>query len=520
MKRYSVLTILLALMVGFASCQKADVGTSDAQGGSEIIRETFNATFVEEDTKTSTDDGGITVKWAANDRIYYFSSNFQDEIGAMRIFTITADGASATLQLERNPKDSYYNLFYSGGYIPSVLLNVETYFAFDGVRQLQDGTFSNANISVAKAYPGIPAITFKPATAIVKFSTSKTDATIFFISGGADEYIAGNTRINPGAETPKAFLIDGSGKKTIKVMPNSSDAGTYYVNVLPKKYENGLVISFANFFNVVLGTVKATKSIDLDGGGKMINLGNIDSHFKYTGELEGVFSISATKKVHFSRGNLYYDTKKGTWQFEEKQYQYRTAIADNKVGSFYWSKKDSVSFAASYSDPSASASDVLFTNDPSDATKANSAFTVYGSKGVWRTLTGSSGGEWDYLLCKRKVNGATGEGHAFQRATVCGVYGLIIYPDNYTSQTGESNYSSSQWTAMEAAGCVFLPAAGNRLTSSTAHENTTGTYLSSIAATAAGSYYLNFSAGYFGQNEINVLRGLCGMSIRLVKDAE
>ena len=36
--------------------------------------------------------------------------------------------------------------------------------------------------------------------------------------------------------------------------------------------------------------------------------------------------------------------------------------------------------------------------------------------------------------------------------------GIVIYPDNYTG----SVYSGSDWTTFEAAGCVFLPAAGYR----------------------------------------------------------
>lgn len=39
---------------------------------------------------------------------------------------------------------------------------------------------------------------------------------------------------------------------------------------------------------------------------------------------------------------------------------------------------------------------------------------------------------------------------------------MILYPDDYTSQTGATSYTSAEWTKMEQDDCVFLPAASSR----------------------------------------------------------
>lgn len=63
----------------------------------------------------------------------------------------------------------------------------------------------------------------------------------------------------------------------------------------------------------------------------------------------------------------------------------------------------------------------------------------------------------------------------YARATVCGKKGVILFPDAYTHPNGvtpipnanggsydSKNYNATAWAKMEAAGAVFLPAAGIR----------------------------------------------------------
>lgn len=88
---------------------------------------------------------------------------------------------------------------------------------------------------------------------------------------------------------------------------------------------------------------------------------------------------------------------------------------------------------------------------------------------TWRVITHD---EWNYIINSR-------DAELRARASVNGVYGLVILPDNWTWGTGESgdlipdswnytsngwtnnSYTGDVWTAMENAGAVFLPMTGS-----------------------------------------------------------
>lgn len=114
--------------------------------------------------------------------------------------------------------------------------------------------------------------------------------------------------------------------------------------------------------------------------------------------------------------------------------------------------------------------------------------------------------EWTYLLVTRDE----GRAAADQRngiGTVAGVHGLIIIPDNWTqpagvpaftagaaaSGWGTNNYVATQWAAMEAAGAVFLPAAGYSTDGTTVMDDgEDGSYWSSTANGNDNAYAIQF----------------------------
>ena len=193
-----------------------------------------------------------------------------------------------------------------------------------------------------------------------------------------------------------------------------------------------------------------------------------------TGELPGIFSVSATKKVQFSQGNLQAVFASAgnscAWQFADNQYDYvgyaaaNNAINGNgsvsaagKVDLFGWS----------------TASTYYGINNSSDAVDYSGDFVDWGNLAIsnggntensgWRTLTRD---EWAYLFSN----------HTFGFATVAGVKGVIIAPDNYAGPAIDSNHRNGQdsfanntidvstWQSTYVpAGVVFLPAAGFRL---------------------------------------------------------
>ena len=105
--------------------------------------------------------------------------------------------------------------------------------------------------------------------------------------------------------------------------------------------------------------------------------------------------------------------------------------------------------------------------------------------GTWRTLTGSyyldehpENGEWYYLMHRRSASTVNGTANArYCKASINGVNGLILFPDEYTHPAGVAQpnsinesevlcsvntYTVADWNAMEAAYATFLPCGGTR----------------------------------------------------------
>ena len=226
-----------------------------------------------------------------------------------------------------------------------------------------------------------------------------------------------------------------------------------------------------------------------------------DSPIIPDGALPGLFSVSATKHVYFSQGNLQYQASTKTWRFAEHQYDY--------VGS------NNRSISSTYS----GWIDLFGWGTGSNPTLSSPSFEDYGTfvdwgcnaisnggntTNLWRTLTIA---EWNYLLNTRTdASSKRGTGN------INGVGGLIILPDSWTlpsecsftsgfcSPSGDNypdwthnSYTLAQWAQMEAAGAVFLPAAGNRFGTYVANVGYSGYYWSSTSSR-------NFDGDAYGMN--------------------
>ena len=112
----------------------------------------------------------------------------------------------------------------------------------------------------------------------------------------------------------------------------------------------------------------------------------------------------------------------------------------------------------------------------------------------WRTLTLP---EWNYILNIRN----TPSGIRFAKAQVNEVNGVILLPDDWTTDTYNLNntnsigayYSSnvinaSQWATIENVGGVFLPAAGGRFGTTVADVGSTGFYWLSSSNSSCCAY--------------------------------
>ena len=251
----------------------------------------------------------------------------------------------------------------------------------------------------------------------------------------------------------------------------------------------------------------------------------------------GTFSVSADKQVIFSKGNLQYTQSTNTWSFAENQWDYigtdnviggsessypshveklGDALAD-KVDLFGWST-NATNFGVSTSTDWENGYSGSFIDWGTNQIGADAPNT-------WRTLTKD---EWDYLLNTR-TNASVLKGVA----QVNGVNGLVFLPDNWTcpagvtfksgfhSERGVDYYSAyqtftaKQWSKLEAAGAVFLPASGRRGGSDVGSVGRGGFYWSATEIDSRNADYL-----YFSSDEANIYSSVRyeGYSVRLVKD--
>lgn len=260
------------------------------------------------------------------------------------------------------------------------------------------------------------------------------------------------------------------------------------------------------------------------------------------GIINGKFSVSASQKVYFSKGNLQYQSSTNTWRFANQQYDCigndNADISQSNNGwidLFGWGTSNFTHGAICYQPYSTSQQYNNYyaygsnTSNLYDQTGLADWGTNAISNGgnetrLWRTLTKD---EWIYLLQTRN----TSSGLLYAKANVAGKNGVILLPDNWSTSTYtlhnansdnasfDSNViSSSNWNTLQSTGAVFLPAAGSRAGTSVSGTDTSGYYWSS-------SYYNDFYASLFRFNNTTLSPyqndyRYYGQSVRVVCDAE
>ena len=233
------------------------------------------------------------------------------------------------------------------------------------------------------------------------------------------------------------------------------------------------------------------------------------------GTICGKFTINENgDQVHFSKGNLQYNKTTDEWSFMEHQYdivetngQYvgEDYANQNIVSLFGWGTSGWLTdnyfyqpYSTSFLDESYSGSfdceleEIGYGYGPLDieiydlvedyghtytcdydltGNYANADWGVYNAisnggnlPNRWRTLNKN---EWIYILNER----STTTGQRYAMATVNGINGIILLPDDWNESYYTLNYigsfdsnmiNVSQWDILEQHGAVFLPAAGVR----------------------------------------------------------
>ena len=234
------------------------------------------------------------------------------------------------------------------------------------------------------------------------------------------------------------------------------------------------------------------------------------------------FSVSESKQVCFSKGNLQYHPANNEWRFAESQLDY-IGDANINISATYngWLDLFGWSTSATNFGVSTSTNDNDYSGD----------FVDWGTNQIgsdapntWRTL---SNDEWDYLL-----NTRTNADALRGVAQVNGVNGLVFLPDSWTCPEGVTfkagfskwsvaaygqyqTFTAEQWSLLESAGAIFLPASGSRYGSDVRYVQGNGYYWSATENNSFWVYSLSFVSDKAYMSDGNRDDGL---SVRLVKD--
>ena len=268
-----------------------------------------------------------------------------------------------------------------------------------------------------------------------------------------------------------------------------------------------------------------------------------------TTEYVGLFSVSATKKVEFSKGNLQYQASTDTWRFAPNQYSYigddnanASETYDGWIDLFGWGSSGHSHGSIAYqpwntnyefNEHYAYGSYYANLNDEDGTADwgCNPISNGGNLPNQWRTLTQD---EWVYLFETR----STSSGIRYAMAKVSGVNGVILLPNNWLSSyytlndtnNDISEFSSnvitaSQWNTLEQHGAIFLPAAGNRVWTSVIDVGSSGYYWSASYSNCSNHTddpgcvrFEDSSYGAFLYSD-SWYYPYMGQSVRLVRDA-
>ena len=340
----------------------------------------------------------------------------------------------------------------------------------------------------------------------------------------------------------------GNGEITVSVLQNpTGQVRESYIRIVINSEEKVIVVTQSTT------DIPTTEKNEAE---ETIEWNNTDDNYLYsysTGSIKGVFSISKNSKIAFSMGNLQYQARTGTWRFAENQWDYVgtqtpddnghyggtikgsdnaniSSTYDGWIDLFGWATSGWNSGANEYQPYSTStiSTDYYVGGEKINNLTgefANADWGVYNKinnagnqAGLWRTLTYE---EWMYLLYDRDdailLKGS---------ATVNGITGIILLPDNWKAQKGitfksgtngydDNIYTIVDWCRMEAYGAVFFPAVGIRNGLDVEDVGYFGSYWSSSAFDNY-TYNMYFFSDYLGMDGYE--NRYEGRSVRLVRD--
>lgn len=535
------------------------------------------------------------LSWKAGDKAAVFGTN-----GNEAIFSIST-GSSNYETAEMDFAEGHLGSApYKAIYPASIALSSNT-VKLPAIQTSEDG-----RLAICPMYGEAAAdqLQFKNICGVLKLHLQQENTSICSIVAIADN-ICGEFSIANAPENPTAvYAANGGHVITLNCNTDQSieGAGHDFYICLPAGTYSNLELRIVNTEGGIHTYNGQNIKIDRSKY-TTLTISNMDFEIPQTeivdGRLPGLFSISETKQIYFSMGNLQFETNEinyignspitdyGKWYFAEHQTDivgadnekindfvdkdtsyiataHDTLIGDSLYSTYSYTVQTHVyritggirldlfgwgtsgykmaPYATLTDDTKyGNGDDATISNTRCDWGNQNAIVNGGNQRKLWRTLGRV---EWEYLLYER-----SNAENLRATGTVNGVHGMILLPDIWilpaglTFNPGTSRsatdwahnvYSTAQWKQMEAAGAVFMPAAGYRGARPSGQQiydvESIGAYWSSSNIkiddndnesddySTKYAYYVYFDSGIIGAYD-HYNRSY-GYSVRLVKDAK
>lgn len=539
------LYLLLALMTlvsifSWVACQK--------EGDGKIL---FTATIETPSTqsKTAITNTGV-MTWLNGDPIAVFDNGGNGVVSHLAA-TPTGNHKTADFTLVsgyEEPSDGPYYAIYPASIATTYnTITLPTEYTYD------DSRFD----APMYAYSTNNKLVFKNLCGVMQLNLT-TNKSINSIVITTDQAITGEFSLDYNGGSPNMITTQNNSNTLTINFDNSVDcSGTgqsFYVYLPIGNYSEMSITFYTTDASYCTKSLQSGQTFIV--GRNTLNPLNFNNpQFRPIGSKGGLFTINENgDQVWFSQGNMQYQASTNTWRFAEHQYDF---VGDATLGNVYengvkcnnayinsnysgwidlfgWGTSGWNSGAVCYQPWS---SNYWFGNYYPGGDVTNSLIGEYAeadwgwhnavinggnSNHLWRTLTID---EWNYLFYSR--NNASSK---FGTGNINGVGGLIILPDNWELPSGcifnagfassknwvRNSYSLSQWYAMEAAGALFLPAAGYRSGTNISFVGYGGDYWSSIYSDGGFAYGLDCDSDYLNARHNDYRSD--GQSVRLVRD--
>lgn len=558
--------IAAALLLGMTACTNEEFVESPVQNeGGKVISLTLNANRDGATTRSAvsynSEYGSLESAWKAGDVIYVYSIKSGAQLGTLAIDgDITNQKASDAAQWKTSYATFKGTITLGAG--DDIKDNLAFVYQGDGQALTVDAEgLLTYNIEAKDAAADLNVFDVAYATGQVQGTAAEAYLAVSFSNKLAfgyfstEDFAAGNLTsdyYNQFTLDVKTGNVKGVG--TGAVVPGNK---TFYMPLVP----GNINIKLAKAWSQKEGAYgysggELTKTFTAAAGTYYRLSKNNATSFgpvpfkesdwkKYNTLATSKFSVSATKQVYFTQGNLQYIGSAATpyWRVADSQYDYlgtsngkaenaesgSKIAADVDVDLFGWGSVD-VPFLGSNDNedyewgltntkggeelPAENNWATKF-NNGTDVLYASDSNIAYGTAakkgGNYCVLTRA---EWQYLFAN----------HYWGFATVTmdngnTVNGLVICPNtvtteeqaktflagtvykssaNQTGKTGAYSENSITQETIDTNGLLFLPAAGNRSNLSVGGVGSYGYYWSTTSSSAKNAYSVYFGTTYFG----------------------